>query len=120
MKLCQPHWSDLRAAIADRGLTHLVSPNGEAAAARIQAQLQPGEPERAGFDPLLNANFAIWNNALESGGLYLMTGSPDGSEYCPLCELEANTPEKAATWIGYAADEQLNAARSLGLAPGVQ
>lgn len=117
MRICQTHWNELRAAIEARGLSRFVSNDGRAAAEKIQAQLQPGESKLAGFDPLLNANFAIFSNAVDKGGVYLVFGKEDGTPYCPLCELEAHTPEKASTWIGYAADEQHQKAQALKLIP---
>jgi len=47
-----------------------------------------------------------------------MGAKEDGTPYCPLCEVEKNTDIKAETWITYAADEQLEKARRLGLLPG--
>lgn len=82
-------------------------------------QLQ-GAPARDTFDPLLNANFAIWSNALERGGLYLMGNDEDGEPYCPLCEYEKKGGGKAADWITFAADEQLEKGRALGFVPGIQ
>jgi hypothetical protein len=117
MKICKQHWQDLRAAIAERGLDRFVSSNGEEAMRKVQLQLQPGESELAKFDPLLNANFAIWNNALSAGGPYMLASKPDGTSYCPLCEVESHTDIKAQEWITHAADEQLQAARNLGLLP---
>lgn len=115
MKLCLSHWDQLREAIKDRGLDKFVSNSGQQAAEKMQAQLQPGTSELEGWDPLLNANFAIWSNGLERGGLYLMGTDEQGNEYCPLCELEANTSTKAETWIKYAADEQYEKAKKLGV-----
>lgn len=126
MKLCQDHWGQLRAAINERGLTKYVASDSEAAVERLKSQLQPGEPEHAGFEPLINANFAICGNALEMGGAYLVLSSQDNGEpYCPICEaskkLDPESPQsKPEWWINNAADEQLTKARTLKLAPPVQ
>jgi hypothetical protein len=116
MKLCMPHWDELKAAITARDLFRFVSSNGQIATEKMQAQLQPGASALEGFDPLLNANFAIWSNGLDAGGLYMMGKTPEGSDYCPLCELNAHGGS-AALWIACAADEQLERARELGLVP---
>lgn len=120
MRICQAHWDELRAAIAAAGLSKFVSNSGEQARERLQAQLQPGTPELEGFDPLMNANFGIWVNAVEQGGNYLLLGKEDGTPFCPLCELEAHTETKAAEWIEAATNEQSRRAAALGLMPGVQ
>lgn len=116
MKICQPHWDLLKSAIDERGLMHLVSNSGQVAAEKIQGQLS-GQPEKETYDPLLAANFAIWSNAIEMGGLYLIG---DGNQYCPICESESHGSHNAEWWIKNAADEQLNRARELRLVPLIQ
>jgi hypothetical protein len=110
----------LRQAISDRGLDHLVSGSGQKLCDKLQAELQQGGQTSDTFDPLMNANFAIWSNALEQGGLYLMGADENGQPYCPICESEKHGCHPAAWWITHAADEQLEKARAMKLVPGVQ
>jgi hypothetical protein len=114
MKMCQPHWDALRAAIDGRGLMRLVSGNGEVVAKKLEGQLI-GQDEKDTFDPLMAANLAIFSNALKGGGLYLMLG-----DYCPICESEQHGGPMAEWWINHAADDQLERARELGLTPREQ
>lgn len=106
MQFCQAHWGRLRTAISERGLSHLVAPDGRTAMMQIADQLertQTGEEQitPVNYDPLMSAHWAIVNNVmaiLGSSALYLMSGGPEdpvkgyGSAYdgrtwprCPLC-----------------------------------
>jgi hypothetical protein len=124
MKMCQPHWDQLRTAIEERGLMGLVSKDGVVAVEKLSRELKKEGTETENFDPLMAANLAIWTNALEMGGAYLMFQDPEGNEYCPICEAiknGKNVPQgKAEWWIDHAADEQLARARELKLVPGIQ
>lgn len=111
MRICEKHWDMLRTAIDERGLSKFVSRDGQAAAEKIKAQMQRQAPEET-FDPLLAANISIWSNALEIGGMYLLSG-----DYCPICESEAHGSHPGDWWINHAADDQLNKAREMGLVP---
>lgn len=111
MKMCQLHWVALRDAIEMRGLSGFVSKDGQTAIDRTVNDLH-GAPATQTFDPLMAANFAIWSNALDQGGLYLMQG-----DCCPICESEKHGGPTAEWWIANAAQEQLNKARELGLLP---
>jgi hypothetical protein len=113
MRMCAEHWADLRSAIDERGLPGLVHQSGEAAfSIKLQLRSESGKPD---FDPLLNANFAIYATFLQEAGLSGLIGS-----VCPLCEVERGQAGLAANWINGAADDQLQRARQLGLAPAVQ
>lgn len=83
MQFCQKHWDMLRAAINDRGLSHLVAKSSEEAMESIVAQLQGGEGD---YDPLMDCYWMITNRALEVGGLYLLSG-----DLCPVCEAMKHT-----------------------------
>lgn len=105
MRFCQDHWDRLRAAIEERGLAHLIAPDGDTAAAMVASELERGQ-QPTNYDPLMAAHWAIASNVMDlisnAGGnpLYLM-GGPDapedpvrgyGAEYqgrtwprCPLC-----------------------------------
>lgn len=115
MKLCLPHWQSLRAAIDARGLTTLIAKDGSVATNQMIGSLS-GQPDKETFDPLMAANLGIWGNAIDAGGLYLMGQKPDGSAYCPLCELKEHGGDPQV-WITAAADDSLKRARELGLAP---
>ncbi len=115
MQICKSHWDALRQAIADRGLSHLVAKSGEEAVAAIARQVE-GQSTKADFDPLMNANFAIFSAFLQDAGINALRF--DG---CPLCEVaKSPTPKLDEEWIKGASDDQLAAARSLGLVAGVQ
>jgi hypothetical protein len=144
MKFCQSHWDKLRAAIEARGLTEFVSKGGEAAAELVKRQLMEAQEPlpaggRATFDPLMNAMFAIVNNAMEStpAGLQIMLPNEDGSDRCPLCYINGERHKAAQSdpagaerwaraddvafydeWVDRAADEQLARAKELGLVGG--
>lgn len=109
MKFCSTHWESLKTAIKEAGLYDQVAQSGEELAQRTAA----GE-----IDPLMYAHNCIVSNALQCGGLYLMTQKPDGSEYCPLCELEAhahNGAEAGKEWIaGSVTDTQAALAAKAG------
>jgi hypothetical protein len=85
VKFCQPHWEKLRAAIDERGLTHLVAQGGAQAARNLAAESRDG-PSIQTFDPLMAAHNAIWFNAMQTPvGMTLMFANDDGSERCPIC-----------------------------------
>lgn len=90
MKFCQPHWDELREAILDHGLGHLIAANGREAASRTKAELE-GKATVADFDPLIAAHNMIWKRALQTLGLGIMVG-----DLCPVCELLKVTPPPPA------------------------
>lgn len=115
MKLCENHWGELKKAIDERGLTNFISPSPEAATKRMAAEIQ-GTARPETFDPLLYANNAIWNNALNVAGLEVMTPNEDGSERCPVCFLLETCPCKKEDcsykrWVEYAANDALEATK---------
>src|SRR5258708_3288674 len=111
MRICDPHWNQLKTAIDERGLSGFVSKDGEAAV-KIFVATASGAEGKDVFDPLLQANLAIWGNALEAFGPEIMSeGAP-----CPLCALDNHAAgcndegcprETGMDWIGYAAEAQL-------------
>ena len=117
MRMCDVHYQELRKAIDDRGLTHLCRSNQENYNQTLLELKQVSDPtDHKHFDPLHSAVWGIYSNALKSGGLYLMSEE----NICPLCELEAHTTEKAATWIQNCTDSILLYARQQFLVPAVQ
>lgn len=119
MKICDPHWQQLKQAIDERGLTPFVAKDGEHAAENMIAQLQ-GEDTKENFDPLMSATCMIWSNSLEAFGIEII--QPDAP--CPLCLLDKHAKEcteedcnkqSGTDWIGFAADGQVEAAKELGL-----
>lgn len=118
MKICQPHWDQLRKAVEEAGLAQFISSGGEEVIRRITTELESEKqkPTAATFDPLMNANFAIWSNALSMGGLYLMGQDENDNPYCPICESEKQpNGYKADWWIKHAVEDQVNRAIELGL-----
>lgn len=142
MKCCQTHWDALRAAIDARGLSHLIAPDGETAAAQVASELTDG-PMPTNYDPLMAAHWAVLGNATRvlseagSSPLYLMQGDDvpedpvEGHEgrtwpRCPLCYLNLAhelsckdarctlDQERGYDWmIDRAADDQAARAREL-------
>lgn len=106
--MCQPHWDELRQAIDDRGLSHLIAQGGERAARNLVDEAQNGLSIK-NFDPLMAAHNAIWGNALDLAGLAVMVPNDDGSDRCPYCYILAEAPKHDAAgrfddWITRAAD----------------
>lgn len=119
MKLCQRHWTELKEAITQRGLFHLVSKDGKIATERVVSELQSGSTEE-NYDPLMSATMMIYTNALKCFGLELMMDDAP----CPLCLLDKHaeecTEENCARssghdWIRFAADGQLQYAQEKGI-----
>lgn len=118
MKICKDHWAALRNAIHVRGLGHLGASSGKEAMERAKKEIE-GTATDATFDPLMAANNNIWSKALELGGLYLMTRKADGSEYCPLCEVELQyEPGTAQKWIDGCTDAIRSYCEQRGLIRG--
>jgi hypothetical protein len=96
VKLCEQHWSQLRADVSKYGLDHLIPPDGRAAVDMIERQFK-GTDGALDFDPLMQANHVLWEKALAFVGVRIMLSKEDGSEYCPACELrDYNWVEGAA------------------------
>jgi hypothetical protein len=122
LKICDDHWKKLRAAIELRGLSHLVIGSPEKAVNVLAAQASDSQGFKDTYDPLMAANFAIWNNALEAFGLNMMVDDAP----CPLCLMDDHAAEctepdckknSGLDWIEFAADGQLEVARQKGLVP---
>lgn len=117
MKFCQPHWDELRAALDERGLSHLIAKDGKQAVKNLAAELTEGRSVE-NYDPLMAAHNAILNNVMGVVGIEVMYPNEDGSDRCPLCFL--TTEHKAGCkdptceidsyddWIDRAADDQLS------------
>lgn len=123
MKLCQSHWDKLKQGITDAGLMRYVSNDGQQAVEKIDSQLK-GDDSNDTYDPLMSANFAIWNNLLRIFGLEAM--APDAPE-CLLCYMDeaakngcgdTNCKEHHASgddWVDYAVRDQVEQAKKRGL-----
>lgn len=112
MKMCLPHWDALKDAIKERGMWPLVTESGEAATKRAVSEME-NKATNETYDPLMSANFMIWNAALRTGGLYLMTG-----DYCPLCEADKHgAPGTASEWIRGCTDSVRGYCLEHGLMP---
>lgn len=96
MNWCNPHWQQLRAAVAAKGLDKLGAQTGEQAAADIQSQLQGTEEK---FDPLLGS-WARLNAKMGESLHRLGRGHEVLQLKCPMCTLVADgQPELVADWI---------------------
>lgn len=115
MKMCDPHWIKLKAAMNERGLEKYIAKSGEEA---MQGVME------SKADPLMSAFFGIVHHAMEIVGLELMSPNEDGSDKCPLCFLQQlartetctcgdptctpeNRVENIERWIEYAANAEL-------------
>lgn len=104
MKICEEHWGSLREAVEERGLGAWIAEDVHEVAEQMMRVAKAGHMTLRSFEPLLSANFAIFNNAtriIEEGGgdpLYLMSAGPEepvrleGAEgrtwpRCPICYL---------------------------------
>lgn len=106
MEWCQPHWDQLRDAVALRGLDKLGAQNAREAHANAVAELEGDTPV---FDPLMGSFWRINSAMMKGVGLRLMGR-------CPLCILiEDGQPELVANWIDGATDQALAYAREQGL-----
>lgn len=112
MRMCMGHWTELRQAINDRGLSHLVSQNGQEAAKRM-ANLSNGSTDPKDFDPLLAAHMAITSYYISHTGLDHI----NESDVCPVCHASENADGNnlAENWISGAADDVFAVAKSKGL-----
>ncbi len=120
MRFCQDHWDKLKDAVDARGLSAFVADDGSAVIDRVVAESESG-PSKTTFEPLMAAHMAIVSNVLRIAGLEAMANNEDGTDRCPLCFIIAgcNCGQGDAcpflTFIDRAADDQLEAAKSLGL-----
>lgn len=104
MKICQSHWDKLKAKVREAGMWHLVSADAQSAIERLKKELRE---EETVFDPLMACNNLISGHAIQAGGLYIMGRNEDGSEYCPLCEVDKNKTllgEDSDAWIDHATE----------------
>lgn len=117
MKICANHWTELKTAIDRRGLSGFIAKDGEEAIRKITSSFGN---DKDSFDPLIQANVAIWSNAIEAFGEDINTENAP----CPLCTMDYHAAtckdaecnnETGADWIKFAADEQLEIAREMGL-----
>lgn len=82
MSMCQSHWTKLREAVAERGLSTLVSESGAEAALKTAAMLSE-KPTIDNFDALMYAFLNLHGNAgqiLEKVGanpLYILSDGPE-------------------------------------------
>jgi hypothetical protein len=127
MQFCQGHWDKLKTEIHSLGLGQFIAGSEEEMGRKLSAQADApgGAPSKNTFDPLMNAFMAITQRALEVGGIGLMIElqTPPNPE-CPLCfmqqvheqgcKIEGCTFTYEA-WIGYAAKDQLDYAKSMGI-----
>ncbi|HET7713867.1 MAG TPA: hypothetical protein VFK94_06530 [Patescibacteria group bacterium] len=113
MNWCQPHWDQLRQAIYDRGMAHMVPQGGENAAKQMTEEIK-GKDDSTGFDPLMRAWGMINGRYMEIMGFTLE---------CPPCLLvqhetactNKECSAKVDEWIDGCTNSILQYAKSLGL-----
>jgi len=127
MKFCQAHWDKLKSELHSLGLGQFIAQSEDAIGAKLKAQADApdGASDKATFDPLMNAFLAITSRLLEVGGMGLMIElqTPPNPD-CPLCFMQGHHEKGCKiegctftyeAWIGYAANDQLEYAKSIGL-----
>ncbi len=77
------------------------------------------------YDPLMAANFAIWENCMRVVGLEAMAFNDDGTERCPLCFMNeqhlveckdpncSKNPKEFDSWIEHATKDQVRVWKEL-------
>ena len=103
MQFCMMHWEQLRAAITERGLDHLIASDGKELVERMEREID-NKQNKQDFDPFMSAHNMILSNALHAFGFYIM------GDCCPLCELDKEEWQEnsSAIWIRSAADSVLS------------
>lgn len=111
MKWCQPHWDQLRTAIADKGMDKLGAQDSKQAFNDMVDSLEGKETD---FDPLMGCFWAINNQMMSNVGLRAMGA-------CPLCILvKDGRPDLVENWVQGCTNHALEEARRLGLLPPAQ
>lgn len=124
MNLCEKHWEELKQAIKDRGLYHLVAKSPEEATQNAVDSLEGKEPP---FDPLMSASNMIFSHALDAVGFDVMRPEEGADKPpCPICHMlkvcscGRGDGCDINNWIKYAADGALQYAREKQLVGGGQ
>ena len=94
MKFCSTHWTALREAVEDSGLSVLIAEGGEATVKNLASEFKDGRTID-NFDPLMGAHNAIWSMAMEivkerytQNPLMMMADDVEHPEWaCPICAL---------------------------------
>lgn len=102
MNWCNEHWTVLRKAIADRGLSKFGAQSAEAALEEIAMQI---EGEEESFDPLIGSWSRI-NIAMAKSLQKLGRSQEILLLRCPLCILvEDGQPQTVDNWVNGVADD---------------
>jgi hypothetical protein len=104
MKICQTHWDQLKEAINQKGMSHLISKSGEELADRLKKEINK---ELTTYDPLMAANLAIAAASIKDAGIGIMGLDENENPYCPLCEVDKHLEEGAKDWIEGSTDDCL-------------
>jgi len=84
MRFCLPHWEQLKQALKDAGMSHLITNGGEQLAEKLKRE---SEGQAVVPDPLFEAHNMMLERAMNHLGPYIMFQKEDGTDYCPLCEV---------------------------------
>ena len=132
MQFCKRHWADMRMAVDDRALTHLVAAGGKKLLEKTKIELEQGETTAESFDPLMSMHWAIAGNIMDALGQNVNPSAALSvlGEVCPLCHINqlhrdsCTDPrctldkENGYDWmVERAADDALARARELKLVP---
>lgn len=101
MKMCERHWAMMRAAVEARGMTPLVSDDGQSAVVKLVEEIQQGLTMDT-FDPLMAMNWNIMGNLMEtlgSASFYLLSSGPeDLIDVAQLTESDLQAKYAGQTW----------------------
>lgn len=119
LRMCSAHWEALKKALDDRGLGRFIARDSEALVNRLKSSV--GDKSR--FEPLFNAHMAIMTNCMNWSGMgVVLDPAKEGEkDRCPLCWCLASCACgkgigcSLRNWIEYAADDELEEAKRLGL-----
>ena len=123
MKLCPPHWDELKAALDQRGLGRFTGRDIARVVTDAVERLPTASP-RDSYDPLMSAMLGLYVEAIDVAGGQMLHDDAE-SELCPVCYVVAGCQcgRGAAClflkWVEQAADAEMVRARKLGLLPRV-
>lgn len=124
MQHCQEHWDKLRKGLEDRGLSSLISKNGEAVAKNLIERRTQGDTKDT-YDPLMDIFFMHFGKAVEMFNTTALT-----EEFgCPICysikyyvdETKQTTKDEVEKfWVDTALDAVHEYCKEKNFCPAVQ
>ena len=105
MQMCQAHWDEIRKAVADRGMDHLVSKSGKEVADKMLRATDTHSQTKENYDPLMDIHNNLVCAAMKAVGLSILS-----DEGCPLCTCNILSGKEtlATEWINSCSDYIMN------------